>query len=139
VSLSQGTVTASRISVGNNRRRGLLRLVLVGILCLIGAGYISPAYNFYTRTNQISDVRGVNSSLQATHDALSEEKEQLLGGAYIEEVARRDLGLVKPGEQPFIVKDIQQEEAPMPVVEEVIEPVEAAPAEPVLLAGLFPF
>jgi cell division protein FtsB len=120
-SMASGSATASRVASSTVKRSGLLRLALVGILCLIGIGYISPAYNFYTRTNEIRDAREVNGALQVTNDDLNDEKQRLLDGAYIEVVARRDLGLVKPGEQSFIVKDIEQEQ--------VIEPAAAVEAE----------
>lgn len=113
------SMAATRTFITSSRRRGWLRLGFVGIICLIGVGYVSPAYSFFTRATEIEGAREVNGDLQATHDKLATEKERLMEGEYVEEVARRDLGLVKPGEQPFIVKDIQQENERSAALEEV--------------------
>jgi len=40
--------------------------------------------------------------VQQQHKALTNEKEQLSSSAYIEKLAREELGLVKPGEVPYI-------------------------------------
>lgn len=49
----------------------------------------------------IADVRGDNARLRGEARRLRDDP------AAIEEIARRDLGLIKAGEKVFIVKDVQ--------------------------------
>lgn len=109
------------------RRRGLLRLCLAGVLLAIGFGYISPAYNYYTRTVEIEKEKIVYAGLQDRNRQLLLEKEGLEDGTRVESVAREELGLVKPGEQPYIVKDIESQ-APEAVAP-ATPPETAPPAE----------
>lgn len=122
--MTQRSATATRVMIAGNRKRGLLRLALAGIIVLIAVSYISPAYNFYSRTNVISREKAVNEELRIRNEQLTQEKQQLQQDPYIEAAARQELGLVRPGEQPFIVKDV---EASVPTAGEKIAP--EAPVE----------
>ena len=128
--MAQRTATPARVVASNGRRRGLLRLALVAVLIIIAAGYISPAYSFYTKNGEIEQEKVKNAALQSQNDGLLVEMERLQQEPYIEAVARKDLGLVKPGERPFIVEDISPLEV-IPVAEATPEQTgTATPAMP---------
>lgn len=124
--LAHTTASATRTMVSHRRRRGLLRLGLVAVLVTIGFGYISPAYNYYTRTGEVEKEKAAFAELENQNRRLLMEKEGLQDGSRVESVAREELGLVKPGEQPYIVKDIESQ----PEVPEAAAPAEAASAAP---------
>lgn len=91
------------------RRQGLWRLGLLVVILAIMAGYYAPARDYLERSRQISGEQVVTEELRRQHQALEQEKEQLATMPYVEQVARRDLGMVKPGEQPYVVRDLNQE------------------------------
>lgn len=119
--------------VSHSRRRGLVRLGLVAVLVIIGFGYITPAYDFYSRNGEVEREKVAFTELQELNSRLLMEKEGLQDGSRVESVAREELGLVKPGEQPYIVKDIERQ-AEVPTV---APPVEAAPVGPLEQTGFF--
>ncbi len=53
----------------------------------------------------LSDARGTNAKLREQARRLREDPDA------IEEIARRELGLIKPGEKLFIVKDVSPADA----------------------------
>ena len=125
------------------RRRGLWRLVLLLVMLLIAACYISPVRAYVERSNQIESERAATQELQQQHDGLLTEKERLQQNEYVEQVARRELGLVRPGEQPFVVKDLNRSNSQIRAAEAVgPEQTENAPAAPAasdnLLTRLLP-
>lgn len=113
--MSQRAAAISRTAVNGNRRRGLLRLLLVGALIIIGVGYVSPAINFYTRSQDIGREQAARAELKVRNDELNLERDRLNDMVYVEEVARKELGLVKPGEQPFIVKELDRDDGQVSV------------------------
>jgi cell division protein FtsL len=108
--MTQRAAAISRTAATGNRRRGLLRLLLVGVLVVIGVGYVSPAVNFYTRSQEIGREQAAHEQLKARNDELNLERDRLNDMVYVEEVARKELGLVKAGEQPFIVKELDRDD-----------------------------
>lgn len=94
---------------GISRRRGLWRLGLLIIILLIMASYVSPVRSLYSKSQQIVREQTVTEQLRQQHDSLQLEKERLQRDTFVEQVARRDLGLVRPGEQPYVVKDLNTE------------------------------
>ncbi|MHB8142209.1 MAG: FtsB family cell division protein [Thermoleophilia bacterium] len=88
------------------RRRGLWRLGMLAVILIIAAGYISPVMAIYSRSNDIKQEQAEASQLQQKHDSLQVERDRLQTNSYVEEVARRDLGLIRPGEQPYVVRDL---------------------------------
>lgn len=114
--MSRRTAMAPVIRRTMPRRQGLWRLVLLIIIIAIVTGYYSPAKDYYNRSRQISQERGTTEELRRQHEALLKEKELLATTPYVEQVARRDLGMVKPGEQPYVVRDLNQGEEPPPPV-----------------------
>jgi len=103
------------------RRPGWWRLMIVGVIILIACLYVSPVRAFVEKSNLIQSEKAKTESLRSERDRLQFEKDSLQNNSYVEQVARRDLGMVKPGEQPYVVKDLNTtEEPPAP---------EAQPAE----------
>lgn len=86
----------------SKRRFSWFRLLLVGMVAYFG--YIS--YQQQMNLNEIyQEQESVGTRLaeaQQVNDALHAEKDKLLDREYIEKVAREELGLVKPGEMPYI-------------------------------------
>ncbi|WIW71347.1 FtsB family cell division protein [Anaerosinus gibii] len=81
------------------------RLVLVGIIVYFG----SILVNQQSHLNEISKEQSLaDTKLQQVtdlHKSLEEEKHNLNDLAYIEKIAREELGLVKKGEMPFILSN----------------------------------
>jgi len=82
-------------------------MALVVLLAVIG-GYVAPVRTYIERTRQIEEERVLTDSLQVEHDRLLKERDRLNNVVYVEQVARKDLGLVRPGEQPYVVKDLDK-------------------------------
>jgi cell division protein FtsB len=81
--------------------RVALLVVLIGVVGL----YIGPSLSFVSTYREAKARRGEVRSLQAENDRLRARKKALQSKATMEREARR-LGLVKPGEKPFIVKGL---------------------------------
>lgn len=87
-------------------RRRLRRLVALGALALVALLYYRPlhAYEHASRTveTQTAQVR----ALEARKHRLEQRLSEVRSGATLVRAARR-LGMVKPGEELFIVRGIQ--------------------------------
>lgn len=74
-------------------------VIMAGYFCYVVIMQQTELYQIRRETEavnaQLSEVNEINSNLVA-------EKEKLSTAAYIEKVAREQLGLVKPGEVPYI-------------------------------------
>jgi len=79
----------------------LILVAVVGIYLLVSAG--SRALQTYRMAGQEQRVRGEIAELQRHHRELVALREYLRSDEYIEGVARRVLGLVRPGEKLVIV------------------------------------
>ena len=90
------------------KRRGWWRLVLLIVIIVSIVGYVSPVRSYVSRSEQISIEKAGTSSLRQQHEQLQIEKERLQNQTYVEQVARKDLGLVKPGEQSYVLKNLGQ-------------------------------
>lgn len=88
------------------RRRGWWRLMVLGVIILILGSYISPVRTYLEKSSAIQREQAVTDELRSQRDMLQKEKDSLQNNNYVEQVARKDLGMVKPGEQPFVVKDL---------------------------------
>src|SRR6056297_2372183 len=92
-------------------------LILVLLLLLIAA-----QVRFWQELAQVQDLQEQleqqledNAGLQARNDALAAEVDDLRQGqAAIEERARSELGLIREGEEFFLVVDPAQVEVPSP-------------------------
>jgi cell division protein FtsB len=81
--------------------RVALLVVLLGVVAL----YVGPSITFLHTYREAQARRGEVSALQAENKRLRARRTALKNPRTLEREARR-LGLVKPGERPFIVKDL---------------------------------
>ncbi len=115
-----------------SRRQGLWRLLILLVILFIIGCYVSPVRSYIERSRQIESERAMTEALRIEHESLVRERDSLQDRQYLEQIARQDLGLVKPGEQSYVVKDLDSEarSASEPAV---AEPPAAAAAAPDLL------
>jgi cell division protein FtsB len=78
-----------------------LLMVLLGVVAL----YVGPSISFFNTYREAKARRGEVRALQADNDRLRARRKALQNPRTLEREARR-LGLVKPGELPFIVKGL---------------------------------
>jgi cell division protein FtsB len=81
--------------------RVALLVVLLGVVAL----YIGPSITFFHTYREAKARRGEVSTLQAENARLRARRTALKNPRTLEREARR-LGLVKPGERPFVVKGL---------------------------------
>lgn len=115
--MSQRATAAPSLNGFLARRPGWWRLMIVGVIIFIAACYISPVRAYVEKSRLIQSEQAKTESLRSQRDQLQFEKDSLQSTAYVERVARRDLGMVKPGEQPYVVKDLNAQESPAEIVE----------------------
>lgn len=74
-------------------------------LLLVGAAYlfVFPARTYLAQKHQIALQERTISVLRAENTKLSGEKKALQDSSTIEQLARQDYGLVKPGQQAYMV------------------------------------
>ncbi|MBS4913551.1 MAG: septum formation initiator family protein [Veillonella sp.] len=72
-------------------------VVVIGVYALIHA-----AYDWWAISQQQKQLQIQIEELQKKNEQLEEEKKQLQDPKAIEQVARDELGLVKPGEVPYV-------------------------------------
>jgi cell division protein FtsB len=53
---------------------------------------------------EADSLRAKEATLKVEHERLNQEQQMLQTDAYMEKLAREELGLVKPGETPYIMK-----------------------------------
>ena len=80
-------------------RAALLLVVLVGLLF----AFVYPTRTFLDQRSETNKARAQLELLQAQTARLERESKQLSTDAEIERLAREKYGLVKPGEQPFVI------------------------------------
>jgi cell division protein FtsB len=78
-----------------------LLMVLLGVVAL----YVGPSISFFRTYKEAEARRGEVRALQAENAKLRARKKALKSPATLEREARR-LGLVKPGEKPFVVQNL---------------------------------
>ena len=110
--MSQRVLRVARTPRLIPRRTGILRLVLLLIILFAIIGYISPINDYVDKSRLIADESNETAALRAQRDQLLNEKERLLNNEYVERIARKDLGMIRPGEQPFVVRDLEKDEPP---------------------------
>jgi cell division protein FtsB len=102
--VSATSVAAAAEADGRRRRRitgrALALLVVVGAL-LFAATY--PLRAYLNERSQIDVLQQQVSKLQQTNADLDERIAQLHDPQYLERLARECLGMIKPGEIPFVV------------------------------------
>ncbi|HEU4868498.1 MAG TPA: septum formation initiator family protein [Actinomycetota bacterium] len=80
-------------------RMGAFGLV-VGALALTG---VAPARQAFQQREQLAQVEAKVSALQERNDELTGRLNRLSDIAYMEKLAREQLGLIRPGETAYVV------------------------------------
>jgi cell division protein FtsB len=80
--------------------RGALLLVVVALL-LVAA--IAPVRNLMDQRRQMRELQSQAVTLQRQNSVLQAQVNQLNDPLYVEQLARRCLGMVRPGEIAFVV------------------------------------
>jgi cell division protein FtsB len=88
--------------------------MLLGVMLVVFASYVSPIRSYLEKTRMIEAEKIVTQDLKQKKEDLLHERDQLNNHGYVEQVARRDLGLVRPGEQPYVVKGLETDETAEP-------------------------
>ncbi|MFI5053749.1 MAG: septum formation initiator family protein [Acidimicrobiia bacterium] len=77
----------------------LFLVVLVGLLF----AFVYPTRTFLDQRKQTGTARAQLDLLRGENAKLTKEAEQLRRDGVIEQIARENYGLVKPGETPFVI------------------------------------
>jgi cell division protein FtsL len=77
------------------------------VLTLLAASYfiflaVGQQFELYTIQRETSSLKIRIAELEHTNKAMTDEKKLLSSPAHVEKIARDELGLVKPGEVPYI-------------------------------------
>jgi cell division protein FtsL len=80
-------------------RVALFVVVLVGLLF----AFVYPTRTFLDQRSETNKARAQLELLQSENARLARESKQLSTDAEIERLAREKYGLVKPGEQPYVI------------------------------------
>jgi len=78
------------------------RLIIWSMLGFFAYVFISQQIELQTIQREIDITQTQLKQATEVHEALTTERQQLTTPAYIEKLAREQLGLVKPGEVPYI-------------------------------------
>ncbi len=101
-----------RLRIPKRRQIKARNLVLV---CLLTALFVWSIYPMRQRSQGEREKRALRAQikrLRAKNATLRDEVERLKSDDYIEQLARRDLGLVKPGETSLLVVPAKDDETP---------------------------
>jgi len=113
---------AGRVDLVIRLRSSAYLAILVVLTTALVVGYLlfragGIGFQSYRLAGQEQQVRREIAELQRQHDELVVLREYLRSDEYIESVARRVLGLVKPGETLAIASGPQGEEPAVPTEE----------------------
>jgi cell division protein FtsB len=90
--------------------------IALAVLVIGGAMYlfIFPARTYLAQKQDIAVQEHTIAALQAEDSKLASESHALQGAPTIEKIARQEYGLVKPGQQAFMVVPARTKPAPAP-------------------------
>jgi cell division protein FtsB len=95
-----------------------LTALLVGATVLLAVYFVATAARYFVHNFQLHEqeqqVRADIAQLDRDHQQLIAVRDYLRSDEYVEDVARRTLGLVKPGETLVIVSGTSPTPAPTP-------------------------
>ena len=90
-----------------NARRVLTVLVIAGLIALAAVATwtwgVVPVRNWVAQRNEITRLEAQLSEVEVSNVALEAEIRLLQTDAEIERIARRDFGLVYPGEEAYAI------------------------------------
>jgi cell division protein FtsB len=88
----------------------IIVVLLVGVL-FVG---VYPTQTYLRQRDELDDRQAQFDELEATNAALDERVDDLNDPAQLELMARRDHGLVRPGEEVYAVVPPEQAAVPLP-------------------------
>jgi cell division protein FtsB len=88
---------------GDRRPLGLTSrgLLLFLVLFALAVAAVYPLREYVAQHNRIVALQAKQRALQAENDRLAREQDRLRDPAYVEQLAKRDFHLVRPGEQAW--------------------------------------
>ena len=106
------TDTSATAAMQSRQRRGrIVRYLIVAVGCVLIIDALVGDRGFLAMLKARQQYRAVETSLagaRADNAQLRERARQLREDPQtIEEIARRELGLIRPGEKLFIIKDVK--------------------------------
>jgi cell division protein FtsB len=110
-----GSSSAGKPEISARLRRGKGYLILLFLAALLAVDAVFGDKGLFALRRARHQHEEVASGLMQARQEnaqLREEVQRLYEPAAVEEIARRELGLIKPGEILFIVKDAPQQSAP---------------------------
>jgi cell division protein FtsL len=87
----------------------MLPLVALGLVRYSAGRFYTPLKIQYQETREQARLEAELASLQERNESLSAQVERLKTPEGVEEVARESLGMVKPGENLYVVIDPAEE------------------------------
>ena len=78
-------------------------LALVAVVTAVGAMAVGPLQSYTAAADRVDAMEHTRDLLREEVDALEERRDRLHDPEELELLARTELGLVKPGEIPFVV------------------------------------
>jgi len=108
-----GSTSAGNPGTRRRRGKGYLILFFLAALLAVDAVFGDKGLFALRRARREHDEVALGLMRARQENArLREEVQRLYEPAAVEEIARRELGLIKPGEILFIVKDVPQQSTP---------------------------
>lgn len=105
----------SSVTTGRRRRRQAVQYLLVFVGCVLMVDAFVGDKGLLAMVKKRGEYRALEQSLakaRAENARLRDEARRLKEDpAAVEEIARRELGLIKPGEKLFIIRDISPSDA----------------------------
>jgi len=93
------------------RRARIRKITALVVVSIVLAVVFSIVYLFYARARTIMEMRSELARIEHQKQAILREQERLRALLakkedlkYIEYLARKELGLIKPGEEKYIIK-----------------------------------
>lgn len=81
----------------------LYLLALVAVVTVMAAMAVGPLQNYTAAADRVENLERTRDQLREEVDTLEQRRERLEDPEELELLARSELGLVKPGEIPFVV------------------------------------
>lgn len=105
----------------------LMRVVTVlGIIAIIGmimyGLYLDPTKTWMKQNSEMGVLDKRIGEVEKRNQALTKEQNELMSDEYIEQKAREELGLVKPGEEAYVVVDPAKKQEAVPNSQEPKKP-----------------
>ena len=85
----------------------LLRWLAAAVVCAIAVAYVQPIRAYMDARDEVVERRAEKRALLRRQAALEHRLELAGGEAFVEREARQ-LGLVRPGEELFVVKGVER-------------------------------